>query len=200
MIPRVRNARPDWNYTAYEPIAGNYYPVTAAMTTQDASRGLALTVVTDRSHGGSSLEDGSLCEGVMRGTNPVQAPPPPTPTPTTPAPAAALLLLRRIQSDDGWGVGEALNETGLDARGAGIVARGTHRLSLGPVAGAGAARRALMQAGGCGMGQRSYIGLQSFVSIACLAGDAVPAHHPLLPPRFVDPCAVGCVAHDGFIR
>ena len=68
MIPRVRNARPDWNYTAYEPIAGNFFPVTAAMTTQDASRGLALTVATDRSHGGSSLEDGSLCKRVTRGS------------------------------------------------------------------------------------------------------------------------------------
>ena len=60
MVKRVRNARPDWNYTAYEPIAGNFYPVTAAITTQDASSGLSLTVTTDRSQGGASLADGSI--------------------------------------------------------------------------------------------------------------------------------------------
>ena len=70
----------------------------------------------------------------------------PAAPPRPPRAPADLLLLRRLQQDDGWGVGEALNETGLTAAGAGIVTRGTHRVWLGSLSSSGAARRALMQA------------------------------------------------------
>lgn len=145
MATRVRDARPDWNYTAYEPIAGNYYPVSAAITTQDLNRGLALSVVTDRSQGGSSLADGSLGEVTVNedavGSDPCLQ----YSYALVPSSSAELMIFRRIQQDDGWGVGEALNEPGLSAAGSGIVVRGTHRVSLGLVSAAAANRRSLMQ-------------------------------------------------------
>ena len=44
----------------YEPIAGNYYPLTAAMYVQDAAAHKQLAVLTDRSQGGASLKSGEM--------------------------------------------------------------------------------------------------------------------------------------------
>jgi hypothetical protein len=44
--------------TGLEPVAGNYYLVNAAICIEDKSR--SLSVLVDRSQGGSSLSDGSL--------------------------------------------------------------------------------------------------------------------------------------------
>jgi lysosomal alpha-mannosidase len=115
MVPRVRNYRKYFNYTDSEPVAGNYYPVNAAIETRDVASGLTLAVVTDRSQGGSSMVDGSV----------------------------ELMVHRRLAHDDNRGVSEPLNETGLD--GNGLAVRGTHRLLINPAAGAAAARRAVMQ-------------------------------------------------------
>jgi len=41
-------------------VAGEYYPVNFAIKTRDVGSGITLTVVTDRSQGGSSLQDGAL--------------------------------------------------------------------------------------------------------------------------------------------
>ena len=41
-------------------VAGNYVPVNLFQTTTDVSKGLTLSVVTDRTQAGSSLIDGSL--------------------------------------------------------------------------------------------------------------------------------------------
>ncbi len=44
----------------YEPIAGNYYPLTAAMYIQDTANDQQLAVLTDRSQGGASLKSGEM--------------------------------------------------------------------------------------------------------------------------------------------
>lgn len=108
---RLRNKRLSWNITITEPVADNYYPVNAFITTADTVSGAVMSVLVDRSEGGSSMADGEV----------------------------ELMVHRRLQYDDNRGVGEPLNETGLD--GNGLIVRGTHRLTIDPPAAAGAARR-----------------------------------------------------------
>ena len=110
-LRRVRGERPSWNFTTLEPVAGNYYPVNTFIHLSDESTNTSLCIVTDRSNGGSSLQDGSL----------------------------ELMVHRRLQSDDNRGVGEPLNETGVN--GLGLIARGTHALMLSAAVDAGTARR-----------------------------------------------------------
>lgn len=119
---RMRDSRPTWNVTLLESVSGNYYPVNTAMYIEDSNASLALLV--DRSQGGSSLYDGSI----------------------------ELMVQRRILTDDGRGVAEALNETvsGMspyppygnnERQGDGVVYRGTHRIMVGKgYAGASLAR------------------------------------------------------------
>lgn len=118
MIPRQRDTRFSWNYTVYEPIAGNYVPVNARITTADANTGTVLSVTTDRTQGGASMIDGSV----------------------------GLMVHRRLQHDDSRGVGEPLNEPGLSFNGTGLIVRGTHRLSIDPPASAAANGKAAVQA------------------------------------------------------
>jgi lysosomal alpha-mannosidase len=99
-MTRKFNSRPTWNLTVYEPAAGNYYPVNAFIATTDIITGHTISVNTDRSQGGASLADGSV----------------------------ELMVHRRLQADDGRGVGEPLNETGID--GNGLIIRATHRVSF----------------------------------------------------------------------
>jgi len=101
---RVRFFRPHWNLTVTEPISGEYYPVNFAIATADVRTGTTLSVVTDRTQGGSSLVDGSV----------------------------ELMVHRRLQHDDDRGVGQPLNETGVD--GLGLTIRGLHRLQLSTAA------------------------------------------------------------------
>jgi lysosomal alpha-mannosidase len=109
---RVFNYRPSWNYTVEEPVAGNYVPINAFIYTTDISTGQTLSVMTDRSQGGASLADGEL----------------------------EVMVQRRLQHDDNRGVGEPLNETGLD--GNGLIVRTVHCVSLDPsTAAAGVTRR-----------------------------------------------------------
>ena len=49
MQRRLRNERPTWQLNVTEPIAGNYYPLTAAAYLRDQTR--TLTVHTDRAQG-----------------------------------------------------------------------------------------------------------------------------------------------------
>jgi len=111
-VERRRNSRPTWSMSTYEPVAGNYYPVNAAIFVQDTES--ALSVAVDRSQGGASLRDGSL----------------------------ELMVQRRTLVDDGRGVDEPLNETagGMTAyppyanatrRGEGVIICGTHRIMVG---------------------------------------------------------------------
>ncbi|XP_037294534.1 lysosomal alpha-mannosidase isoform X1 [Manduca sexta] len=91
VLKRKLNQRPQWNVTLAEPIAGNYYPVTNEIYIENGDK--RLTVLTDRSQGGTSLQEGQV----------------------------ELMLHRRLLHDDAFGVGEALNETangeGLVVRG-----------------------------------------------------------------------------------
>jgi hypothetical protein len=117
MVPRIRDFRQSWNYTVEEPIAGNFYPVNGRITAADAASGLTLSIVTDRTQSGSSIVDGSL----------------------------ELMVHRRLQQDDKKGVGEPLDEPGLDASGSGLIVRGLHRLSLQAAAGSAAAGKRALQ-------------------------------------------------------
>jgi Glycosyl hydrolases family 38 C-terminal domain len=109
---RKRDFRPTWDIEVFEPVAGNYYPVNAAIYLEDDTASLA--VVVDRSQGGASLLDGSV----------------------------ELMVQRRIVADDDRGVTEPLNETvggvspyppyGNNERvGEGVIVRGKHRLLVG---------------------------------------------------------------------
>ncbi|XP_066449799.1 lysosomal alpha-mannosidase [Eleutherodactylus coqui] len=98
VLQRRRNFRETWPLVQTEPIAGNYYPVNSRIYVKD--KNIQLTVLTDRSQGGSSIMDGSL----------------------------ELMVHRRLLYDDARGVGEPLLEPG--PYGAGIVVRGRHLLLL----------------------------------------------------------------------
>jgi len=83
ILERRRDYRPTWKLNQTEPVAGNYYPVNSRIYIRDGK--MQLTVLTDRSQGGSSLKDGSV----------------------------ELMVHRRLLKDDGRGVGEPLLEEGL---------------------------------------------------------------------------------------
>ncbi|GLT27153.1 hypothetical protein SLA2020_021770 [Shorea laevis] len=80
-IERIRDFRKDWDLEVNQPVAGNYYPINLGIYMQDEST--ELSVLVDRSLGGSSLVDGQI----------------------------ELMLHRRLLHDDVRGVGEVLNET-----------------------------------------------------------------------------------------
>ncbi|CAK7293605.1 Lysosomal alpha-mannosidase [Vulpes lagopus] len=82
ILERRRDYRPTWKLNQTEPVAGNYYPVNSRIYIRDGH--VQLTVLTDRSQGGSSLRDGSV----------------------------ELMVHRRLLKDDGRGVGEPLLEEG----------------------------------------------------------------------------------------
>ncbi|XP_050677928.1 lysosomal alpha-mannosidase-like [Leptidea sinapis] len=84
-LKRVLNKRPQWNLTLEEPIAGNYYPITNEIYIEDNE--VRVSILTDRSQGGGSLEEGAI----------------------------EVMLHRRLLHDDAFGVGEALNETAKGA-------------------------------------------------------------------------------------
>jgi Glycosyl hydrolases family 38 C-terminal domain len=65
-MQRRLNYRPTWNLTVFEPVAGNYYPVNAALYIEDSDA--AISILVDRSQGGSSLYDGTVELMVQRRT------------------------------------------------------------------------------------------------------------------------------------
>ncbi|UJR22329.1 hypothetical protein I4U23_025391 [Adineta vaga] len=91
VLERTRDYRPTWNYTKVETVSGNYYPINSRIWIKEVNR--QLTVLTDRSEGGSSIHDGSI----------------------------EIMVHRRTLYDDALGVDEPLNETafgqGLVVRG-----------------------------------------------------------------------------------
>jgi len=94
-LERVRNYRPTWDLNVTEPVSANYYPTTtgAWLAALPPGDGTVMAVLTDRSQGATSLNDGEL----------------------------EFMLHRRLLHDDAFGVGEALDETafgqGLVVRG-----------------------------------------------------------------------------------
>lgn len=110
-MKRQRSHRPTWNLTEYQPVAGNYYPINAAIHIEDDDTSMSIAV--DRSQGGGSIADGSI----------------------------EIMVHRRTLVDDFRGVNEPINETdsGMthyppygDAKriGNGLVITAKHRLSL----------------------------------------------------------------------
>nr|XP_056703983.1 lysosomal alpha-mannosidase [Euleptes europaea] len=98
ILERRRDYRATWNLSQTEPVAGNYYPVNSRIYIKDQK--VQLTVLTDRSQGGSSTADGSL----------------------------ELMVHRRLLYDDNRGVGEPLLEPGIYHDG--LVVRGRHLILL----------------------------------------------------------------------
>ncbi|KAI1724268.1 alpha mannosidase middle domain-containing protein [Ditylenchus destructor] len=99
LMERKKNYASSFEYNNTEPVAGNYYPVNSRIILSDEQT--QMTILTDRSHGGSSLNDGQI----------------------------EIMLHRRAYWDDEFGVNEPLDEPGEDGRG--LVVRGTHWLLLG---------------------------------------------------------------------
>lgn len=86
---RIINFRPAWNLTVFEPAAGNYYPINSFIRIQDVKTNGSITVLTDRSQGGSVLREGEI----------------------------EIMIHRRLLTDDWRGVEEPLNETDADGEG-----------------------------------------------------------------------------------
>ncbi|XP_022774192.1 alpha-mannosidase At3g26720-like isoform X2 [Durio zibethinus] len=103
-IKRIRDFRKDWDLQVNQPVAGNYYPINLGIYLQDNST--ELSVLVDRSVGGSSLADGQI----------------------------ELMLHRRLIHDDVRGVGEVLNETVCVPEGCeGLTIQGKFYLRIDPI-------------------------------------------------------------------
>ncbi|XP_067829073.1 lysosomal alpha-mannosidase [Heptranchias perlo] len=101
ILLRKRDYRPTWPLNQTELVAGNYYPVNSRIYMKEGK--IQLTVLTDRSQGGSSIMDGSL----------------------------ELMVHRRLLHDDSRGVEEELSEPGYDGKG--LIVRGKHLIFLDTV-------------------------------------------------------------------
>jgi hypothetical protein len=59
-MERQFNYRPTWDLEVFEPVTGNYFPVTAAMYIRDEDAALQLSVLPDRAQAAASLADGEM--------------------------------------------------------------------------------------------------------------------------------------------
>jgi len=55
---RIVDFRPQWNYTVFEPTSGNYYPINAFIRINDVNTKRSMTVLSDRSQGGTVVREG----------------------------------------------------------------------------------------------------------------------------------------------
>ena len=103
---REVNKRPTWDYLVTDPVAANYYPVTAGIAIVDAAN--ALIVTPDRSVGGTSLVNGQI----------------------------EIMVHRRTEIDDAKGIGEkdTLREIN-NATGRDVSIKGTTFFTLLPTNG-----------------------------------------------------------------
>ncbi|KAH9491893.1 Lysosomal alpha-mannosidase [Bulinus truncatus] len=100
MMERVKDVRDTWNYIPKDHVSGNYYPVTSRIVIKDTQKNVQFTVLPDRPQGGSSLGSGVV----------------------------ELMVHRKLMNDDGLGVGEPLNDKGIDDKG--VIYTGKHYLVL----------------------------------------------------------------------
>lgn len=82
-MERKYNYRPTWDLQVFEPVAGNYYPMSTAMYIKDEKAQVQLSILPDRSLGAASLANGQM----------------------------EVMIHRRLFFDDFRGVGEPLDET-----------------------------------------------------------------------------------------
>ncbi|KAG1370202.1 alpha-mannosidase [Cocos nucifera] len=103
-IYQIRDYRSDWELEVNQPVAGNYYPINLGIYLEDNST--ELSVLVDRSVGGTSILDGQI----------------------------ELMLHRRLLHDDGRGVAEALNETVcINDKCEGLTVQGKFYLRIDPL-------------------------------------------------------------------
>lgn len=86
---RVVDYRPTWPLVVNEAVAGNYYPINSHIGIQDTDSKRKLTILTDRSQGGTVIKNGEI----------------------------EIMIHRRTLEDDARGVGEPLNEAGVEGKG-----------------------------------------------------------------------------------
>ena len=102
---RQRGVRANWPIAPSEPVTSSYFPCNCLIkTTSLGPSNVTVAVAVDRSEGSTSLTNGQL----------------------------ELMVHRRMMHDDGRGVGQNLNEPGVD--GNGLIIRGTHWLTVAPAA------------------------------------------------------------------
>lgn len=77
--------RPTWPLVQFEPASGNYYPVNSHLSIIDTATKQRVSLLVDRSQGGTVLRDGNL----------------------------EIMIQRRTTMDDARGVGEPLDENGI---------------------------------------------------------------------------------------
>ncbi|KAM7472128.1 hypothetical protein LguiA_010311 [Lonicera macranthoides] len=103
-LKRIRDYRADWDLEVMQPIAGNYYPIVLGSYIKDDST--ELSILVDRSVGGSSILDGQL----------------------------ELMLHRRFVHDDSGGLVLVLNETVcILTECKGLTIQGKYYLRIDPV-------------------------------------------------------------------
>ncbi|KAL4477150.1 hypothetical protein ABPG72_008884 [Tetrahymena utriculariae] len=101
---RILNYRPTWNLQVHQQVSGNYYPIGSMIQIQDEETKEQISVVNDRSQGGTSLKEGQLELMIHRRQN-----------------VFCILInfkkqvnqmqfIQRTLLDDNRGVGESLNE------------------------------------------------------------------------------------------
>ena len=104
-----------------EPVASNYYPINAWISTTNTNDGKSVTILTDRSSGASSITDDSIevffSEKKPKSNHLMYL-------------FFQVMIHRRLLDDDAFGVDQPLNET--EFGGKGLVARGTHYLLFDP--------------------------------------------------------------------
>lgn len=107
MQQRIKDHRNTWTLnTTWEPVSQNYYPVNTRILIKDedekGTNHRAFALITDRSCGGSSLNQGGI----------------------------EIMVHRRCLADDARGVNEALNETDALNSNKGIIVTASHYLDL----------------------------------------------------------------------
>ena len=63
MIRRDKDYRPTWTLNKTEPVSENYYPVNSriSVVNQNSGQFEQMTILTDRSQGGTSMNEGQVC-------------------------------------------------------------------------------------------------------------------------------------------